>query len=36
LISAKKLGPTLAMVFHWVGNYLFQMIFLVMAALGAG
>ena len=24
----------LAMVFHWVGNFLFQMLFLVMAALG--
>jgi len=26
----------LAMVFHWVGNFLFQMVFLVMAALGLG
>ena len=26
----------LAMLFHWVGNFLFQMVFLVMAALGAG
>ena len=26
----------LAMVFHWVGNFLFQMLFLVMAALGLG
>lgn len=26
----------LAMVFHWVGNFLFNIIFLVMAALGAG
>ena len=26
----------LAMVFHWIGNFLFQMVFLVMAALGLG
>ena len=26
----------LAMLFHWAGNFLFQMIFLVMAALGVG
>ena len=26
----------LAMLFHWVGNFLFQMVFLVMAALGLG
>ena len=26
----------LAMVFHWIGNYLFTMIYLIMAALGAG
>jgi len=26
----------LAMLFHWVGNFLFQMVFLVMAALGIG
>lgn len=26
----------LAIVFHWVGNFLFNMIFLVMAALGMG
>ena len=26
----------LAMIFHWVGNFLFQMVFLVMAALGLG
>jgi membrane protease YdiL (CAAX protease family) len=26
----------LAMLFHWVGNFLFQMVFLVMAALGGG
>jgi membrane protease YdiL (CAAX protease family) len=26
----------LAMIYHWVGNFLFQMIFLIMAALGVG
>jgi membrane protease YdiL (CAAX protease family) len=26
----------LAMIFHWVGNFLFQIIFLVMAAFGIG
>lgn len=26
----------LAMVYHWVGNFLFQVVFLVMAALGLG
>jgi membrane protease YdiL (CAAX protease family) len=26
----------LAMIFHWIGNYLFQMVFLVMAAFGLG
>jgi len=26
----------LAMIFHWAGNFLFQMVFLVMAALGLG
>jgi membrane protease YdiL (CAAX protease family) len=26
----------LAMIFHWIGNFLFQMVFLVMAALGLG
>jgi membrane protease YdiL (CAAX protease family) len=26
----------LAMIFHWIGNFLFQMIFLVMAAFGLG
>ena len=26
----------LAMVYHWVGNFLFQMVFLAMAALGLG
>jgi membrane protease YdiL (CAAX protease family) len=26
----------LAMLFHWIGNFLFQMVFLVMTALGVG
>jgi membrane protease YdiL (CAAX protease family) len=26
----------LAMIFHWIGNFLFQMIFLLMAAFGLG
>jgi membrane protease YdiL (CAAX protease family) len=26
----------LAMIFHWIGNFLFQMVFLIMAALGIG
>jgi membrane protease YdiL (CAAX protease family) len=26
----------LAMLFHWVGNFLFQIVFLIMAALGLG
>jgi membrane protease YdiL (CAAX protease family) len=26
----------LAMIYHWVGNYLFQIIFLILAAIGAG
>jgi membrane protease YdiL (CAAX protease family) len=26
----------LAMIFHWIGNFLFQTVFLVMAALGLG
>jgi len=26
----------LAMIFHWIGNFLFQMVFLVMAVLGLG
>ena len=26
----------LAMVFHWIGNFLFQMVFLIMAAIGLG
>jgi len=35
--TAGPLGSLpLAMVFHWVGNFLFQMVFLVMAALGLG
>ncbi len=35
--AAGPLGSLpLAMVYHWVGNYLFQMIFLVLAALGMG
>lgn len=35
--TAGPLGSMpLAMVFHWVGNFLFNMIFLVMAALGVG
>jgi len=35
--AAGPLGSLpLAMLYHWVGNFLLQMIFLVMAALGAG
>lgn len=35
--AAGPLGSLpLAMVYHWVGNFLFQTIFLIMAALGAG
>lgn len=35
--AAGPLGSLpLAMVYHWVGNFLFNMIFLIMAALGAG
>jgi membrane protease YdiL (CAAX protease family) len=35
--AAGPLGSLpLAMVYHWVGNFLFQMIFLIMAALGVG
>jgi len=26
----------LAMVYHWAGNFLFQVVFLVLAALGVG
>jgi len=26
----------LAMIFHWIGNFLFQMVFLVMAVFGLG
>lgn len=40
LAFAFAFGPLgslpLAMLFHWVGNFLFQMVFLVMAALGLG
>jgi membrane protease YdiL (CAAX protease family) len=35
--AAGPLGSLpLAMVYHWVGNFLFQMVFLAMAALGVG
>jgi membrane protease YdiL (CAAX protease family) len=35
--AAGPLGSLpLAMVYHWVGNFLFQMLFLVKAALGVG
>lgn len=35
--AAGPLGSLpLAMAFHWIGNFLFQMVFLVMAALGVG
>jgi membrane protease YdiL (CAAX protease family) len=35
--AAGPLGSLpLAMVYHWVGNFLFQVIFLVMAVFGAG
>jgi membrane protease YdiL (CAAX protease family) len=35
--AAGPLGSLpLAMVFHWIGNFLFQTVFLVMAALGVG
>jgi len=35
--AAGPLGSLpLAMVYHWAGNFLFQMVFLVMAALGIG
>jgi membrane protease YdiL (CAAX protease family) len=40
LAFAFAFGPLgslpLAMLYHWVGNFLFQMVFLVMAALGLG
>jgi membrane protease YdiL (CAAX protease family) len=40
LAFAFAMGPLgslpLAMLYHWIGNFLFNMIFLVMAALGAG
>jgi membrane protease YdiL (CAAX protease family) len=36
-LAAGPLGSLpLAMVFHWVGNFLFQTVFLVMAVLGIG
>jgi membrane protease YdiL (CAAX protease family) len=35
--AAGPLGSLpLAMVFHWIGNFLFQMIFLIQAAMGIG
>ena len=35
--AAGPLGSLpLAMIYHWVGNYLFQIVFLVLAALGVG
>ena len=35
--AAGPLGSLpLAMVFHWVGNFLFQMIFLILTVFGAG
>lgn len=35
--AAGPLGSLpLAMIFHWIGNFLFQMVFLIMAALGVG
>ncbi len=35
--AAGPLGSLpLAMVYHWVGNFLFQMIFLIQAAIGVG
>jgi membrane protease YdiL (CAAX protease family) len=35
--AAGPLGSLpLAMVYHWVGNFLFQMVFLITAALGLG
>lgn len=40
LAFAFAFGPLgslpLAMVYHWIGNYLFSLIFLILAALGAG
>ena len=36
-LAAGPLGSLpLAMLFHWVGNYLMQMVFLIQAALGLG
>jgi hypothetical protein len=35
--AAGPLGSLpLAMTYHWVGNFLFQLIFLILAAIGAG
>jgi membrane protease YdiL (CAAX protease family) len=35
--AAGPLGSLpLAMVYHWIGNYLFQMVFLILAAMGMG
>ena len=35
--AAGPLGSLpLAMVFHWIGNFLFQLVFLVQAAFGLG
>ncbi len=35
--AAGPLGSLpMAMVYHWVGNFLFQMVFLIQAAIGAG
>jgi membrane protease YdiL (CAAX protease family) len=35
--AAGPLGSLpLAMIYHWVGNYLFQIIFMILAAIGAG
>ncbi len=36
-LAAGPLGSLpLAMIYHWIGNYLLQMVFLVMAAMGVG
>jgi hypothetical protein len=35
--AAGPLGSLpLAMIYHWVGNYLFNLVFLIMAAFGVG
>jgi membrane protease YdiL (CAAX protease family) len=35
--AAGPLGSLpLAMIYHWVGNFLFQLVFLILAAMGAG